>query len=1089
MVTMLRMVHTSALRLLLGLLFLPLGAIAQTWDYPLSNTTKPNFYQIQADFNRHWAGKKPGKGSGWKVFKRWEWFWEQRINPDGTFPDADANANAWQAYLDSHPLAAQRGAAPQWKSLGPNYSDGGYRGTGRVNCVAVDPRNASIMWAGTPGGGLWKSENGGENWVPKTDGKASLGVSAIAFHPLNPDIMYIGTGDGDGSDTFSLGVWQSTDGGETWKPTGLQWSTNQQRTIRALVISPKDPLRLYCGANDGIYYTTNGGQSWSKVLNSNSAVSDIEIRPDNPEVLYACTNGAIHRSKNGGLNWQTVKSVQDAGRIALCVSPADPEFVGALCSASGSNGFLSFLASSDGGQTFVERSTSPNILGWSTDGDGDGGQGWYDLCVAASPLDANEIYTGGVNIWKSVDGGYTWNAASHWYFSPEVPEVHADHHNLLFGPDGALYNVNDGGVYKTDDHGASFAVLTGDLVISQMYRIGIAQQNQAVIAGLQDNGTKFYNRQGMWSDVLGGDGMECIIDPSNPQIMYGSLYYGSFHRSKDGGRDWNGISQDLPDGSGAWITPIILNPLNPKQIWTGYQDLWRSNDQGDTWEKVSEDLRSGTLLFLAMGTSDTTRLYAATSSSIYRSENSGKNWTSISNGLPFGTISRIAVHPDNADEVYITISGYQPNTKVVRSRDGGKTWENFSGTLPNIPANCIAFHQNGKKGMYVGMDVGVYYRDSTMEDWVRYTEGLPNTPITDLEIRTAANQLVAATYGRGVWMVETLDASKIECASLEGFKVLDSTFTTVLFQWDALPSSWGYQYRYRKVGATDWILSNSLSETKALQSGLTPGTQYEIQVRAQCQGKNGDWGASHLVTTQTMEGLYCSSFGSATAQWIDSLSIANMRNASGNNGGYGFFNDTIRLTAGETYPVAVFAKANGSPTTMFWRAWLDLNGDQDFDDAGELIFQRATSNPPEFSRNFTVPATAQSGTSRFRISMGTSTNATPCFTTAQTRDVEDYPVLVAPAPSVSTKQPNPVLEFVLRPNPASEKVMLQLPNGEYAFQWQILGTDGKAYSVVQQVAKGKRAVEIPVGQLPAGLYWIRIQDETGNSNQKYFVKI
>lgn len=1070
------------------LLFLsPLFATAQDWRHRLDNNTQPNFFQIQADFNRYWQGKKPEKGSGWKAFKRWEWYWEQRVNADGSFPAADANAKALEAWLASHPTAAEeRDGSTQWTSLGPNSSDGGYRGTGRVNCLAVDPQNHSVLWAGTPGGGLWKSETGGDSWIAKTDKHPTLGVSAIVINPYDTKIMYIATGDGDGGDTFSTGVWQSTDGGETWKPTSLQWSANQQRNIRAMVMHPTNPLRIACAANDGIYYTSNGGQSWARTMISGQ-VSDLEINPGNPEVMYACTNGNIHRSLNGGQSWQNVLTISGVARIALCVSPANPQWVGALCSKSSNNGFHSFWASENDGQSFAQLSNDPNLLGWSNSGSDNSGQGWYDLCVAASPFDANEIYTGGVNIWKSTDGGRSWTAATHWYRLDGVPEVHADHHNLLFGPDGALYNCNDGGIYRTEDSGAFFGNLTGDLTNSQIYRIGASQQNEAVIAGLQDNGTKLKDASGDWSDVLGGDGMECIIDPTNPNLMYGSLYYGAISRSTNGGRDWDRISRDLPDSVGAWITPYILNPKNPNEIWAGYQDVYRSQDQGNSWEKVSIDLRGGTLQHLAMSGADTTRLYAATTGSIWRSDNGGKNWVSISNGLPFGTISRVAVHPENALEVYITVSGYQPDTKVVRSKDGGQTWENFSGSLPNVPANCLAFHQNGKNGLYVGTDLGVFYRDSTTEDWVRYNDGLPNTPITDLEIRTASNELVAATYGRGLWMAKTVDSDNIICPGLSGLTVASTTFTSANFHWDSI-AAWGYQFRLRPVGTSTWILGPTLTQVRGSQSSLMPGTEYEVQVRAQCQGKDGDWGPSTVFSTQKMEGLYCPSFGSAKLQWIDSIAIANVYNASGNNFGYSYFTDTVRVTAGETYPITVVSKSLGSPTTMFWRAWLDVNFDQDFEDAGELVFQRATADPAMFSRTITIPASMAAGPTRFRISMATGTSSTPCVVTAQTRDVEDYVLYVKQAVPVATKNPDQSLSFEVRPNPAEDFVRLLLPSTSGPLHWGLMGADGRICSPMQTVASGKREVTIPVGHLPAGLYWIQLQDEQGKSGQQRFIK-
>ena len=253
---------------------------AQEWVRYVNNQTKGkenNFFAVQKAFNEYWKDKTPQKGVGYKQFRRWEWYYEQRVNADGSFPPNDVVVKEWNKYSETHggnPKAP--GTTGNWTPKGPNSSDGGYAGLGRINCIAFHPTDFNTFWVGTPAGGLWKTTNFGSTWSTVTDNIPVLGVSDIAINPSNPNIIYIATGDGDGGslssctgstngDTKSIGILKSIDGGNSWNTTGMNWSVTDAKLIRRLIINPNDPNILYAAASDGIWKTTNGGTTWTNI--------------------------------------------------------------------------------------------------------------------------------------------------------------------------------------------------------------------------------------------------------------------------------------------------------------------------------------------------------------------------------------------------------------------------------------------------------------------------------------------------------------------------------------------------------------------------------------------------------------------------------------------------------------------------------------------------------------------------------------------------------------------------------------------------------------------------------------------------------
>lgn len=734
----------SLVFLLVAVLSLTLGA--QKWvDMMLDPNI--NFHETQKEFNAYWNSKSYEKGKGFKQFKRWEYMMQRRVDAQGNLKVSDDYQKAIFNNLGTSSKTWHADSA-SWMALGP--FGGAYgSGAGRLNCIAFHPTLTNVLFAGSPSGGIWKSENNGSSWFSMNNSLVNLGITDIVIDPLNPNVMYAGTGDADGGDTPSFGVIKSTDGGVTWQPTGLTRSVTQGSTIYKLAMHPTNPLELYAAVNNGFFKTVDGGVSWTSM--KLGAYRDFAFMPGTPSTIYLTTNTTVFKSIDAGGTWVTLNynPTTTIRRIAIAVTAAAPNNLYVLAGRSSDNGFAGFYKSTDGGTTFPSKVTSPNLLGWSHKGTDSGGQAWYDLAISVSPTDANKVHIGGVNVWRSLNGGTSWMISGHWQ-GRTASYVHADIHRLVYSPHGnRLWACTDGGAFKTTNNGALWTQFNSGLNIGQIYKFGTSTTNAGkIITGWQDNGSNFYDGIS-WKNVLGGDGMECLIDYSNNTTMYGSLYYGNIRRSTNGGLDWTSISDDITE-NGSWITPFIQDPNNSTHLYAGFYNIWKTTNQGNTWNKISNFSFSQYVRGIAIVPSNSQVIYAITDSRVMVTKNGGSTWTQAT-GTGTGNNTYIAVHPQNVNIAFLTKSGYNSSSKVYVTYDAGLTWTNISYDLPNLPVNCIVYENGTDDRVYVGTDVGVYVTDSTMTSWTQFSKGLPNVIVNELEIFYPTNKLRAATYGTGVW--------------------------------------------------------------------------------------------------------------------------------------------------------------------------------------------------------------------------------------------------------------------------------------------------------------------------------------------------
>jgi PKD repeat protein len=780
-----------------------------TADFPywieMMQDESTNFYDVQRAFSTYMEGRDMTKIKGWKPYKRWEYMMLQgRIFPDGTRRPADHIIRAYNQYLADHPGA--RSEAGDWTNLGPfTIPEGrGYKGLGRLNAIAFDPVDPDVIWVGSPAGGLWKTTTGGNNWTSSTQDLPSLGVSAILIDPTDPDVMYIGTGDRDAGDAEGIGVYRSTDGGETWE----QWNAGMgNRIVGRLLMHPTDNQLIFAATNGGIYRSTNGGISWTRVQTGD--FKDIVFKPNDPSIVFAAGNGNFYRSTNTGLSFTLINNgIPGGSRAAIAVTPANPSFVYVILTNGDS--FKGLYGSTDSGLSFTVRSTTPNIMSWGCNG-GDGGQAWYDLDIAADPNDSDVIFAGGVNCFKSQSGGTTWNISSHWWGDCGVPAVHADLHVLEYNPlNDRLYAGNDGGIYYTDNQGASWILITNGLPISQVYKIGqSATMRDKTVNGYQDNGSSTFMGD-YWQFILGGDGMECAVDPLDANYSYATVYFGyiaRFYQNTNNGtvaeNGFNGI-----DESGAWVTPFILDEKNPNIMFVGYKNVWRSTNVKSPssqiqWTKISNTLGGSNgddMRVLEQSPADNNILFAARyDNNFFRTDEcmaAYPVWYDLTSSLPeSGGINDVECHPYDKDIVYIS-----QNNQIFKSSDRGLTWENISGSLPNIAYTSIAYYDNSQEGLYVSCDIGVFYKDASLEDWIMFSGGLPaDASIQEIEIyyddENPENDIIrAGTYGRGLWESDMYHAAPV--AVFSASETLIPTGCAINFTdlSSGVPTSWAWTF-------------------------------------------------------------------------------------------------------------------------------------------------------------------------------------------------------------------------------------------------------------------------------------------------------
>lgn len=714
-----------------------------------------------------------------------------------------------------------------WQFIGPTNI------SGRCTDVeAVGPKGKNYtIWVATASGGVWKTENEGVTWKPVFEQQVTTDIGDLAIDPLNPETVWVGTGEANifRSSMAGCGIYKTTDGGKTWKNMGLA----DTHTIARIIIHPTNTRILYVAAGGhewttnqerGVYKTTDGGLTWQKILyiNDMTGAYDLVMDPADPDILYAATwqrirekwndprtkpgytGSGIWKSTDGGRTWKQINNglpqADKRGRIGIDIARSNPNVLYAFLdnyevAYKAREGDLdsynrqrqdvikgaTLYRSDDRGETWTQVSGLTDRMKRYMEGHS-GTYGWVFGQVRVDPSDENTLYTLGLFLNKSTDGGKTFERES---------RIHMDHHGLWIDPgnSGYMLSCNDGGLYVTYDAGRNWKHFV-NIPAVQFFNVGFGMDNPFHVYGSIQDHFSYRGEVNLeegrdkippvdWESAPGGEGCNHAVDPRNPDILYSAQFYGSLSRSvyKNGRWSTKNILPRLEEGEpplrGEWVAPFILSPHNPDIVYHGMQYLFRSPDQGSTWERISNDLTYNdpqkrgdisyqTLTSISESPLRAGLLYAGTDDGrLHVTRDGGTTWTGIGKNLPPDLwISRVVASKYTVGRVYVTQNGKRDDDFQVyiwKSDDYGNTWEDISGNIPLGPVNVIREDPATPGLLYVGTDIGVYVSKNGGTKW-QVLGDLPSTYVHDLIIHPRDNIIIIATHGRGMF---ALDANAV----------------------------------------------------------------------------------------------------------------------------------------------------------------------------------------------------------------------------------------------------------------------------------------------------------------------------------------
>lgn len=682
--------------------------------------------------------------------------------------------------------------------------------SGRVVGLAVHPTQTSHYYVAVACGGVWKTTNAGTTWTPVFDNEGSYSIGYVTLDPKNPHTVWVGTGENNSQRSvgYGDGVYRSDDDGKSWRNVGLKNSEH----IGKIVIDPRDSNVVYVaaqgplwgpGGDRGLYKTTDGGQTWNRVLaiSENTGVTDVVLDPRNPDVLIAAAyqrrrhvwtlvNGgpesALHKSTDGGKTWKKLTRglpTEEIGRIGLAIAPTNPDIIYAIVEAADRKGGI--FRSNDRGETWEKRNDYDQ-------------QAQYYAHITIDPKDENRLYVMGVFTLVSDDGGRTLRRLGE-------RSKHVDNHFIWINPRNTdHYRIGcDGGVYESFDRAATWH-FHSNLPVTQFYDIAVDESSPFyhVYGGTQDNFTlggpaRTKSLHGItnadWFVTQGGDGFHCKVDPKNPHIVYSEMQYGGLVRFDRRTGQKVGIQPQPGKGEPPlrwnWDSPLVLSPHNPSRLYFAANKVFRSDDRGDTWQVISGDLTRqldrdklpvfgkiqpadavskhvstsfyGNITALAESPRREGLLYAGTDDGLIQVKEGNTDWRKLEKfpGVPERTfVARVLASYHGETTVYAAFDNHKMSDfkpYLLKSTDAGRTWTSIAGDLPER-GSVLAFAEDHKDPnlLFAGTEFGLFVTLDGGKKWHRLKNGMPTISVHDLAIHRGVDDLVVGTFGRGFYVID-----------------------------------------------------------------------------------------------------------------------------------------------------------------------------------------------------------------------------------------------------------------------------------------------------------------------------------------------
>jgi hypothetical protein len=658
-----------------------------------------------------------------------------------------------------------------WTNLGPTNQ------AGRSKTMMVDANDASgnTVFCGSVGGGIWRTSNissSSPNWQPINDFMQNLSITSLGQDPTNSMIMYAATGEpyGSSSSIRGLGVFKSVDGGSTWSQLASTTGADFRQCAKLTITSNGN---VFVATTRGIFRSVDAGVTFTKVLSATSAGASSNRGHDIKQAangdVYASLDGSLHLSTDNGMTWSPLTIGFNTERIEIACAPSNATTIYLL--TEDNNAVDRIVKTTNGGSTWSNLSLPNDDDPGIPASDFSRGQAWYDLCIAVDPNDENVVLVGGIDLFKTTNGGSSWTQVSHWYGGFGHQEVHADQHFIMFqgSSSSEIYFCNDGGIYKTTNGTANVPTIASkgrNMITLQLYGCDVHPTNPYYLGGAQDNGSHRYtsNALGTTTEVTGGDGAFCNIDQDQPQFQFTQYVYNQYRRSTNGGTTFSNVN--LSSSQGRFINPSDYDDVNNTMYAarnTGRYIRWNNPQTGSDDDNVNAGF-SGKVSAVKVSPNVNNQVYFGDDDgNVYKVANAHVNSpgvSSISSGLPNNKyVSCIEVESGDENHLLVTYSNFSTNS-VWESTNGGNSWTSVEGNLPDMPVRWAVFNPNNPDQVFLATELGVWSTDNLdggNTNWGATNTGLANVRVDMIKINSN-KEMIASTHGRGMFFSNSLNA-------------------------------------------------------------------------------------------------------------------------------------------------------------------------------------------------------------------------------------------------------------------------------------------------------------------------------------------